>query len=89
MDVPAVVDGVAIPVNTMIATRCNKLGRGTGLGVGEDGDAAYTLTAAHPYAVCAAVKFHQGAGAGRRGVRARAVAHAHRRLAQPRRPDRG
>ncbi len=31
-------DGVAIPINTQIATRHNKLGRGTGFGVGDNGD---------------------------------------------------
>ena len=51
----------------MIATRHNKLGRGTGFGVGDDGDAAYTVTAAHGHAVCAGFKYHQGAGAGNIG----------------------
>jgi DNA (cytosine-5)-methyltransferase 1 len=46
-------DGVAIPINTQIATRHNKLGRGTGFGVGDDGDPAYTLQHAHSHAVCA------------------------------------
>jgi DNA (cytosine-5)-methyltransferase 1 len=44
-------DGVAIPINTQIATRHNKLGRGTGFGVGDDGDPAYTLQEAHSHAV--------------------------------------
>ena len=48
----------AIPINTMIATRGGKLGRGTGFGVGDDGDPAYTVTAAHGHAVCAGFKFH-------------------------------
>lgn len=41
----------AIPINEMIATRGGKLGRGTGFGVGEDGDPANTITANHPHAV--------------------------------------
>lgn len=56
--------GAPIPVNMMVATRGNKLGRGTGFGVGDAGDPAYTVTAAHGHAVCAGFKFHQGAGAG-------------------------
>ena len=39
------------PINEQVATRSNALGRGTGLGVGEDGDPAYTLQAAHPHMV--------------------------------------
>ena len=39
------------PTNEQIATRSNALGHGTGLGVGEDGDPAYTLQAAHPHVV--------------------------------------
>lgn len=42
---------VAIPINEMVATRCNKLGRGTGFGVGKDGDPANTSTCNHPHAV--------------------------------------
>lgn len=42
---------VAIPINEMVATRCNKLGRGTGFGVGKDGDPANTITCNHPHAV--------------------------------------
>ena len=51
-------DGVetAIPINTQIATRHNKLGRGTGFGVGEDGDPSFTLQAAHSHAVCCRTK---------------------------------
>lgn len=56
--------GAPIPINTMVATRGNKLGRGTGFGVGDAGDPAYTVTAAHEHAVCTGFKFHQGAGAG-------------------------
>jgi len=42
---------VAIPINTQIATRHMALGEGTGFGVGEDGDPAFTLQAAHSHAV--------------------------------------
>lgn len=41
------------PINTQIATRHNALGEGTGLGVGKDGDPAYTLQQAHGHAVAA------------------------------------
>lgn len=40
-----------IPINTQIATRHKALGEGTGFGVGENGDPAYTLQAAHSHAV--------------------------------------
>jgi hypothetical protein len=36
----------------MIATRGKALGRGTGFGVGNDGDAQFTLSKAHEHAVC-------------------------------------
>lgn len=49
------VPSVVIPINEQIATRCNKLGEGTGLGIGDDGDPAYTITAAHPHAVAYAI----------------------------------
>lgn len=39
------------PINEQIATRDKKLGRGTGLGVGADGDPAFTLLANHPHMV--------------------------------------
>ena len=42
---------ITIPINTQIATRHNRLGEGTGLGVGENGDPAFTLQAAHSHAV--------------------------------------
>ena len=42
---------ITIPINTQIATRHNQLGEGTGLGVGENGDPAFTLQAAHSHAV--------------------------------------
>lgn len=40
------------PINTMIALRGGKLGKGTGFGVGEPGDPQYTISAAHEHAVC-------------------------------------
>ncbi len=55
----------AIPINTMIATRGGKLGRGTGFGVAEDGDPAYTITATHPHAVCAGFGYKVSSGAGK------------------------
>lgn len=58
-DAPVVVDGTNIqtyvcgtyPINEQIATRDKKLGRGTGLGIGADGDPAFTLLANHPHMV--------------------------------------
>lgn len=41
------------PINEQIATRDKKLGRGTGLVVGADGDPAFTLLANHPHMVAA------------------------------------
>lgn len=43
--------GVAIPVNTQIATRHKALGERTGLGIGADGDPAFTLQAGHEHGV--------------------------------------
>ena len=43
--------GVVYPINTQIATRHNRLGKGTGLGVGNEGDPAFTLQATHSHAV--------------------------------------
>lgn len=42
------------PINLQVATRYNKLGEGTGLGVAEEGQPAYTLQAAHSHAIFAA-----------------------------------
>lgn len=42
----------AIPINTQIATRYISMGERTGLGIGEDGDSAYTLQANHEHGVC-------------------------------------
>lgn len=43
------------PINEQIATRDKKLGRGTGLGVGADGDPAFTLLANHPHMVASEI----------------------------------
>lgn len=54
----------ATPINLMVATRCKALGRGTGFGVGEPGDPANTISAAHSHGVlCAGFKAGQGAKA--------------------------
>ena len=44
--------GGTIPINTQIATRHISMGERTGLGIGEDGDPAYTLQAKHEHGVC-------------------------------------
>jgi DNA (cytosine-5)-methyltransferase 1 len=49
-NVPAVIEK-AYPISTQIATRHNALGEGTGLGIGDNGDPAYTLQQAHAHAV--------------------------------------
>lgn len=41
------------PINLMVATRCEALGRGTGFGVGEPGGPANTISAAHSHGVFA------------------------------------
>ncbi len=43
--------GKAIPINTQIATRGNRLGERTGFGIGNEGDPAYTIQEAHSHAV--------------------------------------
>lgn len=45
--------GVAIPINTQVATRHKVLGERTGLGVGTAGDPAFTLQAGHEHGVAA------------------------------------
>ncbi|HHV13013.1 MAG TPA: cytosine methyltransferase [Clostridiales bacterium] len=42
---------IIIPINTQIATWHNQFGERTGLGIGENGDPAFTLQAAHSHAV--------------------------------------
>ena len=51
--------GVAqpMPINTMIALRHNALGEGTGFGIGEPGDPAYTLIKGHSHAVAHPISF--------------------------------
>jgi DNA (cytosine-5)-methyltransferase 1 len=39
------------PINTMVGLRHNALGERTGLGIGQDGDPAFTLTKEHAHAV--------------------------------------
>jgi DNA (cytosine-5)-methyltransferase 1 len=58
------------PINTMIATRDKALGRGTGFGVGEPGDAAYTISTAHEHAVFSA------AFMGGQGSKAESIAYS-------------
>lgn len=47
--------GSTYPINEQIATRDKNLGRGTGLGVGADGDPAFTLLANHPHMVASEI----------------------------------
>ena len=42
---------VCYPISTMLATRGDALGK-NGFGVGDDGEAQFTLSAAHEHAVC-------------------------------------
>lgn len=42
---------VCLPINTQIATRHKALGERTGLGIGNDGDPAFTLQASHEHGV--------------------------------------
>lgn len=58
--------GAAYPINTYVVTRSNKLGEGTGMRIGDDGDPAYTLQAAHSHGVIYAIDraaFNQGVNA--------------------------
>lgn len=43
--------GGTYPINEQVATRDKKLGRGTALGIGADGDPAFALLANHPHMV--------------------------------------
>jgi DNA (cytosine-5)-methyltransferase 1 len=56
-------DGVAqpMPINTMVALRHEALGEGTGFGIGDAGDPAYTLTKGHSHAVAQPIAFQQTA----------------------------
>lgn len=51
---------MCIPINTMIATRDKAMGRGTGLGIGKDGEPQFTISAAHEHAVCCPILDDQG-----------------------------
>lgn len=46
-----------MPINTMVALRHEALGEGTGFGIGEAGDPAYTLTKGHSHAVAQPIAF--------------------------------
>jgi len=48
------------PINLQVATRHKQLGEGTGLGVAEEGQPAYTLQAAHSHAVFAVYPINDG-----------------------------
>lgn len=48
-----------VPINTMVATRYPVQGRGTGMGVGEQGEASYTISATHEHAVCAIASYEK------------------------------
>ena len=45
------------PINLQVATRHNALGRGTGFGVGEPGEAAFTVGANHSHAIATMLPF--------------------------------
>ena len=49
-----------MPINTMVALRHNALGRGTGFGIGDEGDPAYTITKGHSHAVAQPVAYGVG-----------------------------
>ena len=46
---------VALPINTQIATRHKAMGEGTGFGIGNEADPAFTLTKGHSHAVAHAI----------------------------------
>lgn len=73
--------GVAIPINTQIATRHISLGERTGMGWGKDGDPAYTIQAGHEHAVCCLLNDQGGQSIqvedGRVSPTLRAESHAH------------
>ena len=47
--------GGTYPINEQVATRHKKLGRGTALGIGADGDPAFALLANHPHMVASEI----------------------------------
>ena len=73
--------GVAIPINTQIATRHISLGERTSMGWGEDGDPAYTLLAGHEHEVCCLLNDQGGQSIqvedGRVSPTLRAESHVH------------
>lgn len=48
------------PINLQVATRHNKLGEGTGLGIADAGQPAYTLQAAHSHGIFAVYPINDG-----------------------------
>lgn len=66
-------NGVAVPINMQIATRYKALGERTGLGVGADGDPAFTLQAGHEHGV--AVLTNRGIYSGKETETLRAQSH--------------
>jgi DNA (cytosine-5)-methyltransferase 1 len=59
---------VALPINTQIATRHNALGEGTGFGIGDETDPAFTLTKGHSHAVATVAAFKGGQGSAAGGI---------------------
>ncbi len=59
---------VCIPINTMLATRHKQLGRGTGLGIGKDGDPQFTISTEHCHAVAYTLKIRSGCEGGGKGA---------------------
>ena len=57
-----------MPINTMVALRHEALGEGTGFGIGEAGDPAYTLTKGHSHAVATVAAFKGGQGSSAGGI---------------------
>lgn len=53
---------VVIPINTQIAMRHNSLGDGTGLGIGQDGDPAFTILKNHHHVVAYGINEHPHVG---------------------------
>lgn len=51
---------VALPINTQIATRHEALGEGTGFGIGNETDPAFTLTKGHSHAAAVSLRGREG-----------------------------
>lgn len=60
--------GNCLPINTMVATRGGKPGKGTGFGIGDNGDAGYTLQANHSHAVAYTMQVRCGCEGGGKGA---------------------